>query len=358
MTKLFYKILICLFFLGCDAPAPDKADKEPLASVAKDTSLKPILSIKFREGIQVFQITTKKEQIIRGKMGTVITIPKECFGVINPIVKFELIECYSIQDMLLNGLTTLTKNGKLLETEGMIYLNALSENDDTLKVVEGRIQVEMVTEQAKEGYDLFTGLGADGNVMWVKRREKVNSATKRIDSFFYKPISIEKDDLWDSTRQEKTQKNNGELIFNDGKTYEIEDQQLINYSFLTTNLGWLNIDKFRELPSSYLIVDVAPAYHDASYYIVLKNYNSILYNGVGKSATANGNISFENVPESEPFTLLGFGARDGELFFYMEDYSSNTGHISFPPLKPITRQEMNDKLLEKFGKNIWNRPSA
>src|ERR1700761_2508531 len=62
--------------------------------------------------------------VLKSPKGAVLRIAKNSFDVpANTTIKLELKEAYSMQDILLAGLST-TSNGKLLKSGGMIYINA------------------------------------------------------------------------------------------------------------------------------------------------------------------------------------------------------------------------------------------
>jgi len=75
---------------------------------------------------QTFTVSASKDIVIQGKKGTKITIWKNTLVdrrgvIIRDVVVIELKEILSKSDMILNGVQTVS-DGKLLETDGMIYL--------------------------------------------------------------------------------------------------------------------------------------------------------------------------------------------------------------------------------------------
>lgn len=79
---------------------------------------------------QVFIINPQKDTIIKGLKGGYIEIKAGTFNTLENEgkVNFEIIEAYTKSDMVLANLST-TSNGSILETGGMIYLNAYNDTD-------------------------------------------------------------------------------------------------------------------------------------------------------------------------------------------------------------------------------------
>ncbi len=310
---------------------------------------------KHEQIVQTFELNTSKQQIIKGEQGTILTFPRGCFGKVQGNVKIELIECYSIQDMILNGLSTQTTDGKLLETEGMIYLNALSEEGDTLKIGQGNLSIKMPTKQTKEGINIFDGVEKNGQISWalfegkmlsdpvddLVRNSKKN--TVRID------VSTAEPPLRDSSFR-KNKINSEQSVQIDRK---IKNEYLVNYVFNISKMGWINCDRYIEGKTAPLIVTVPKESIGASYYLILKNYNS----SVPPKTTSDGKLSFM-VPVNEPYTIVGLSSKGEDIYFNMIDYTGGKSEVDYSGLKPVTRQELTDLLLKKFGKDIWNRPLA
>ncbi|HEX6429653.1 MAG TPA: hypothetical protein VF008_18300, partial [Niastella sp.] len=77
---------------------------------------------------QTFVIDISKDTILTTKKGALIRIPKGALSADDNIVKLEVKEAYSMQDIIKAGLTT-QSNGQPLSSGGMIYINAIGENN-------------------------------------------------------------------------------------------------------------------------------------------------------------------------------------------------------------------------------------
>lgn len=299
--------------------------------------------------VQIFEFNTNKQQIINGKQGTIVTFPKGCFGKLQGTVKIELIECYSIQEMLLNGLSTQTTDGKLLESDGMIYLNALNEKGDTLEIKQGKVKVQMPTKKRKKDIQIFQGVKNGNNLAWNLLPNKIEQGTKSIKN---KTEEVLEDIpcCEDSLIQPKI----GESKFIIDK--QIKNEFLVNYVFNISKLGWINCDRFIEGENKDLFVSVGEGQENVSLYLVLDKLNS---NVMPRNPKAiNGKFEFRNIPVKESFTLIALATKGDKIYFGMANHATNNGTVNCPELKPVTRQELTDLLMKKFGKDIWNRPLA
>lgn len=81
-----------------------------------------------KDPVQSFRLSPNKQNIIKGKEGSIFILPKNTFvdkngQVINTTVELKLIEAYSLEDMIKHELETRTTDG-LLITAGMFKLTA------------------------------------------------------------------------------------------------------------------------------------------------------------------------------------------------------------------------------------------
>jgi len=142
--------------------------KSKLAS--KDSFQKTIVSSQF------FNLTNDTDNVIEGEYGTFIVFPKDCFlnsdgDVVSENIKIELAEALSLNEMLLSNLTT-TSDGRLLETDGMIFLNATSDGEQLSINKDVPTYIEIPTRHIKPDMMAYTGVrDSVGNMNWVAPRE-------------------------------------------------------------------------------------------------------------------------------------------------------------------------------------------
>ncbi|MBX9852756.1 MAG: hypothetical protein K2X86_13515, partial [Cytophagaceae bacterium] len=163
---LFYFLIFssCFTLFNCSDPASEK-NKEVFKSSPTDP---------FKDNLpqsEFFDISAKKDNVVEGKNGTLIVIPKGCFkngkGETVENVKVELAEALSLDDMILSNLTT-TSNGEMLETGGMVYINATSNGEQVFIDKANPLYIEIPTENKKAGMMAYKGIRDEkGNMNWI-----------------------------------------------------------------------------------------------------------------------------------------------------------------------------------------------
>jgi hypothetical protein len=128
---------------------------------------------------QYFTVNGNQDNVIEGEKGTIIIMPKGCFkdekgDVIASNIKIELTEALAQSDMLLSNLNT-TSNGKLLETDGMIYFNATANGKQLEINADNPIQIQMPTEKKKPNMKAYSGTRDEkGNMNWSEPQLIIN----------------------------------------------------------------------------------------------------------------------------------------------------------------------------------------
>ena len=127
--KSFYILLLSLVILSCQ--------KEKSSLPIEENSISISSQLK-TDKLQIFEFILKSDTIVSGKEGTKIWIKKDLFeNYTNGKITFELKEFYSKEDMILNGLSTITDKDELLESSGMFYIN-FKEEGKQLKIKNGK----------------------------------------------------------------------------------------------------------------------------------------------------------------------------------------------------------------------------
>lgn len=144
---------------------------------------------------QFFAINHKQDTIISGTEGTRLEFAANSFELesgeaVSGMIELKLKEYYSVKDMLAANLST-TSNGKLLETGGMIFLEAHS-NGQKCRVKKGKrfdISFASIDDSKKPDMQLFEGKwDEEGNVDWTVN---LNSASEDVEiTEFGSPFAI------------------------------------------------------------------------------------------------------------------------------------------------------------------------
>lgn len=350
IRRILFPIVVSLFVYSCGS----NSDSKNTSNTNTNEEINNTSTVAFEgEGlnsetfIQTFEINPTKEQEIKGENGTVIIFPNGCFGNIRETVKVNLIECYSIPNILFNKLTTSTFDGKLLESDGMIYLNAFSEKGDTLKIKSGKLKIQMPTIQVKEGIQIFEGIEDNDHINWKLSNEKMITKNVPVGDYTTEDEVISQN----PKRKDSLSQNNVKKLVDK----KIKNENLLSYVFQITKMGWINCDRYIESKNPVeLIVEINPNDKAGKFYLVFGNSNSIVVGD--EMANTESKLIFKNIPKNEPITIVGMYTEGDKIFFAMKDYKVTGESISFPALTLTSRDDLSSAMLEKFGKDIWSRP--
>lgn len=259
-----------------------------------------------REYIQTFKFSPNKKIVIKGKKGTIIRIPQNAFCFNNGVavtseITIELIEVYTKSDMILNNIQT-TSNQQLLETAGMIYIKAFSQNMELTLGERKPLTIEFPTKQHKrDDMNVFYGDTTSQNIDWHKA--------------------------------------DGNFRFGGDSLYMKNQKTLNKYIFNSTRLGWINCDRFvNEKPLTDLIV-MSTDIIDGNFYLVFRSINAVMNASIDHTG-----IKFANIPVGRKATLIAFKKTDDGMF-----YSENTIIIQENQsieitLEKVTNKEFKDRI--------------
>jgi hypothetical protein len=254
---------------------------------------------------QLFSFLAENDTTIIGKEGTIINLKSGSFSVDSGKIFLELAEYYSVSDMLLSNLSTMSGTN-ILETEGMFFINLKTENGDTVYLEDSKCTFQTPIQERKENVILFTG----------ERNER--------DQMY-----------WTVASYPTIPGDTSNLI----KNYVNQA-----YFFNLTSLGWVNCDRFLEVEENTEVL-VYNSGREGSYSLVLINYNSIIPGLLDDT----GNITFSHIPVNEPVSLVGMANRDNELYYEILDFNSNQTGLIFPELKKIEQKTLKELFDKKFG---------
>jgi hypothetical protein len=322
--------------------------KQEQISLAKEFSLKP----------QIFYIDPTKSNEIRGENGSVIIFPNHSFDRTIGKLKVELIECYSVIDMLLNNLTTETEENKILETFGMINLQVTSTNGDTIKKIDNKILIKIpASNKVKSKVNIFSGKENNGFKKWeltntqitlinnsIKKDAPYNDIIENTEVIIFEGDQDDYDSIYGKQNKRILPKKTKISKENDIKIKGIKDENLIYYSFQTSNFGWINVDSFLEKDTKEIKINVNKSDVNSKYQLVYSNINSILDIDIASVGSIKQKIVTKN-----NFTIIGYDIRQGELFFNIHDYTDENRVINFPELKKSSRKEILSLIRSKFS---------
>jgi hypothetical protein len=226
--------------------------------------------------LQAFKIDSDRDTILKSQAGTTIRILKNTFIKSNGqsadgAIEIEFKEALTTIDMVLANLTT-TTDGKMLQTGGMIYINATS-NGQQLAIAENKvIGVAMPSDTIIADMQLFEGEVDSLGINWKNPKQLINTlfdndlVIEEADTIHLKAVNGKV--VIDSARPTiselefdnrlnietiEVEFNQEQLIIQEvqslekGSNYFIVDYHT-NYIFTIKKLGWANIDRLLDDP--------------------------------------------------------------------------------------------------------------
>lgn len=126
----------------------------------------------FDKPIQIFTLKANEDKTIVCNEGTKITVKSNSFVTetgkpVKGIIKFQVKEYYKTSDILLANLTT-SSNNEILETGGMIYIDAFS-NGEKCELKKGElIEISFPSKDRKDDMQLFNGEWDKETINWIE----------------------------------------------------------------------------------------------------------------------------------------------------------------------------------------------
>ncbi|MES2762533.1 MAG: hypothetical protein V4677_10010 [Bacteroidota bacterium] len=168
-------VIYCMLFMSsCDNTTPEKnstleTDTVVVNSLDHNASasknVKEFYKKQRLKNTEYFTFTNNKGFTYKGKGGTVLVFPPGVFDCkAQDFVKLEVCEFSDLATIVKSNLSTLS-NGKLLETNGMVYCKAYSNNKE-VELKKGRSFKCMFNKPKSNGFKLFEGEEVDGDINW------------------------------------------------------------------------------------------------------------------------------------------------------------------------------------------------
>ena len=159
--------------LTVDSVEQQIKNNEPIVEVLDEQEINTSLVSFPKKKFQYFTINSSKDATITGREGTKITFKSNSFNVPkNSSITIRLKEYYKMSDIAFSNLTTETTDGKLLETGGMIYVDALANNKKVDLKKNIFFDIKFPFDKKKKDMILFDGETKNKNVVWKKSKEE------------------------------------------------------------------------------------------------------------------------------------------------------------------------------------------
>lgn len=300
------------------------------------------LSNELAEASQLFTLNLEKEQQIIGLNGTIITFDKGCFEATE--INLELIECYSKMDMIKNALSTVTSDGKLLESQGMLYLNITDKQGNVLKPKAGKLNIKVPVEPDTD-CNFFNGERQNGIVVWEENKEilinKVTPPSKK-EKVKYAKFIVNNWAKGDTIRDTTWGYQYKEVVSSMKAFYSM---------FNPLVLGWYNLDRYEESEKIDFVSN--STLNEACIVIMIpQELNTVVhcasfmeYNEVG--------LSIKKVPDlNADFLFLRYV--NNQFYYDLVGYKQGGKTKLNIKLKPISKTDLNSLLKQRYGKKFTN----
>jgi len=245
--------------------------------------------------LQVHQINVNHENVIMGEKGTKIKFQKNCFRIPkgDSLVDISFREYTTKADALFANLSTMTPDGKLIESKGMIHISAKTKNRPVTLKSSKPMELTFPTRKAGDSTQIFYGKRFENGVTWVAGQKQKKCTTTVIDraadgadrSIIFRESCRSNDGLvtittfWgNGTIVQKKSKNSGDYA---------------EPPLVSSRLGWINCDKFynNKNPKIDFVVKLKNK-KNAHVYLIFDDINSIM----PYSYKENNEYHFKNVP--------------------------------------------------------------
>lgn len=313
MKKAFAYFLLSLTVFSCtDAPKKDVYDE---------------IKKEFAVSSQVFRINPTRDTVLKCKYDTEIFIKENSFCYTDGTqisnedsVIVEILEYGRLTDMILNNLTTTSGGNKIIETGGMLNINAKIQGKTIVLKDDKTFQVFFPSKP--QDFKSFYAVDREmGQLDWVQNQDEAMRPVK--------PVP-----------------NDTSLYSGDTLKWNKNDAKLNVLSF--NKLGWINCDRFLTFRDTTEIYVRTESNIDSSTFcsVILRNYNSIIPGKISQ----NGSMRFSPLPVNEPVTLFLIAYKDNSYYIGIKDVVVKSKETYVVNLEVVSKEQLKEKI-EEFDRS-------
>jgi len=273
-----------------------------ILSCSENKKIEGINSLFMKEA-QTFKLANDP---IEGKEGTIIELNKEDLmfedgSAVSGPVTIELREFYKKADMLFANISTVSDNG-ILETGGMIEVNAFSENKKLRLKDDAEMTVKFVAPYEQKDMQTFYGEIENGTVVWNQPKKTVTNGAgillqsniTAVDTFYVSGNDVE-------------------YSVEEAAVAAPEEWHSEFNELISKKLGWINCDRFLEYDA---LTNITVKCDSANYplvSLVFSRVNSIMPSFFYR----DGNYKFKNIPVGEHVALIAMKKVE-DIYYFSE----------------------------------------
>lgn len=323
---------------------------------------------------QVYSIDTDTITTLICEKGTKLIIPARAFVLeedpavpVKARVELRVIEVYNSVDMFRYHLNTQREGGELLESAGMVYLQAYAEGEK-LQLKEGKeILLGFPKKKDFKSASLSSNTeSADGSMRWEKEENRFELKQAILDTYFSEEhtgqVQVILDEEEQATDKGSQSADNAGVGPVNGRypVVLVEDENITDsislvqdfdkYNFFRSHtLDWLNCERLveEEMTDVQLRISGFPA--NTLYYMVFDDINSVVTGSRKPGEPAESNTVFEKLPVGSKAALIAIYNKEGLYYLAHQDIQIAAGqHIELKPEK-ITKSAITN-YLQALGK--------
>lgn len=299
---------------------------------------------------QTFSIKNNKDTTLKGKSGTTLFIPKNTFvdekgNSVRGQVNIQYKEALTTADMVIANLTTIS-DGKFLQSGGMIFITATSNNNKLEITSDKYIGVIMPTDTVISGMKIFNGIKDSVGINWQNPGPILNDLPQAIAFGRILSDSIGEVDhmAYDSTSnvpltpdQQKglnEQMNAWQKQIDQANKKFLEEMKNLNrnpftedyksnYIFSIKKLGWANIDRIMDDPRTKEIELITKIENHSKfntvYVTMVLNYRKMYLPGYQKKdetySFTHGDFETTRLPVGETAIIIATAYKNDIPYF-------------------------------------------
>lgn len=314
--------------------------------------------------VQTFNINPREDNRLVGVQGTVINIPANTLalkhGNVPSQMTVELKEVYGAGQIINADLHT-SSGGEMLETGGTIHLDAHTGNEKA-HIAQGQaIDLEFPKNGTdKEGMQVFNGrVDRSGNFDWVDFGLVVERVATVREKFYINGELVSKEEYERSLREWEERKAEAErkqkeweaeqARLAEERAKELEnakasadnDVALNAYLMSTTELGWINCDRFPEVTDKTDVIVMVDSTLRPSVRMVFTDIKSVMNGYYDANA---GVVRFSNIPVGKTVQLVGYSIKDNVPYMANSQVKISANLQKDLALKETTKTAMEAEL--------------
>lgn len=279
---------------------------------------------------QKFQLDTTSFSVIEGQNGTVIWFERDALDInSNERITMVLKEFYDFEELILNNINTITQNGQLLESSGVIYLDFMSEGS-SVPLKEGKRIGIRFPDNRLNGNNLYTA-SVDSLNQFKWNEEEIYVGIMQYDEEY----AI---DLLKIIPQDSLEYFTGiipEMIPGQSDTIFLGN----NGSIYINQLKWINIDQVI-LPDRKISFELVTSdnLENINVYFLYKNLNSF----ISEYRTIDS-LMFNEIPIKDTTHLVAISRLDDKFFadkIYLSEITEKSIKLNFKEVDSIELQKI------------------